>query len=267
MLSISIVVYKQDIGIFKRTLESIYLRLIEDINIQEKTSIIIIDNGNQKTKLEDAVNSYREKHLKIEIISPKKNLGYGSGHNIAIMKSNSDYHLVLNPDVILQKYSLKYGLEYLDSNPQAISVCPKCHDKENKPQYIAKKYPSIFDLFLRGLMPEFIKRYFNKRLSAYEVREITNADKVSEIELMGGCFMLCRTEALKNINGFDERYFLYFEDFALSIELGKLGKLIYLPSMSIIHFGGQTARKGILHIFLFLSSGLKFFNQYGWKII
>ena len=267
MLSISIVVYKSDIEILKKTLESIYLRVIEDKNIQEKTSIVIVDNGNQEAEINEIVYSFKEKKLKIKLITPNKNLGYGKGHNIAILESKSKYHLILNPDVILQKYSLKYGLEFLESNLNAISVCPKCHNKENKLQYIAKKYPSILVLFLRGLMPEFIKNHFNKKLSAYENREIINRKKISEIELMSGCYMLCRTEALKTVSGFDDRYFLYFEDFALSIELAKLGRLIYLPTMSITHFGGQTARKGFLHFIYFLSSGIKFFNQYGWKII
>jgi len=79
--------------------------------------------------------------------------------------------------------------------------------------------------------------------------------------------MLCRTEALKKINGFDDRFFLYFEDFALSIELRKLGKLMYIPSMKIIHLGGHAARKGMRHIFFFISSGFRFFNRYGWKFL
>ena len=56
--------------------------------------------------------------------------------------------------------------------------------------------------------------------------------------------MLCKTKALKLTGGFDSRYFLYFEDFSLSIELQKIGKIMYLPDMEIIHFGGNSSRKG-----------------------
>ena len=267
MLSISIVVYKPNIEILKKTIDSVYHRVVHDCKIQHKTLLIIIDNGNQKSKIEAIVKPYTENNLIIRIVSGIKNVGYGRGHNIAILDSNSDYHLILNPDVILDKNSLKNGLEYLDLNLDVVSVCPKCRDKDDNPQYIAKKYPCILDLFLRGFLPKTLKKYFDARLSKYEIRDIINKDQVAEIEIMSGCFMLCRTEALKKIKGFDERYFLYFEDYALSIELARYGKLKYLPTMSITHFGGHAARKGISHIIRFLLSGLKFFNRYGWKLI
>jgi GT2 family glycosyltransferase len=79
--------------------------------------------------------------------------------------------------------------------------------------------------------------------------------------------MLCRTDFLKKTGGFDERYFLYFEDFALSMEMQKHGALHFLPSMKIIHYGGDTAKKGLRHIVMFISSSIKFFNQYGWKLL
>ena len=70
---------------------------------------------------------------------------------------------------------------------------------------------------------------------------------------------------LKKCNGFDKRYFLYFEDFALSVEMAKLGLIYYLPSMKIIHYGGNASRKGFRHILMFISSAVKFYNCYGWK--
>jgi GT2 family glycosyltransferase len=79
--------------------------------------------------------------------------------------------------------------------------------------------------------------------------------------------MLCRTDALKAVQGFDDKYFLYFEDFALSIKLREIGKISYLSSMKIQHFGGEASRKGLKHIYYFLSSAFKFYQEFGWKII
>ena len=79
--------------------------------------------------------------------------------------------------------------------------------------------------------------------------------------------MLCRTSALQSAGGFNERFFLYFEDFALSRELGKQGALHHVPTVRIIHHGGGASRKGLKHIRYFAASALRFYQQYGWKLI
>jgi len=267
VLSISIVVYKPNFKTLERALDSIFKSLSQNPILLEKSQIIIIDNGNQRKILDNTVRTYLDNGLQINIVSSVDNIGYGKAHNLAILNSLSKYHLILNPDVILSTDVLMIGLEYLEGNEDVAAINPKCFDDNNKVQYIAKTYPNLLVLLIRGVAPNFIKNIFVKKLSKYEVRKIVDKDTISEIEIMSGCFMLCRTEALKKINGFDDRFFLYFEDFALSIELRKLGKLMYIPSMKIIHLGGHAARKGMRHIFFFISSGFKFFNRYGWKFL
>ena len=79
--------------------------------------------------------------------------------------------------------------------------------------------------------------------------------------------MLCRSENLQAVEGFDENYFMYFEDFDLSLRVGQVAKIAYLPSMKIKHFGGNTGRKGIKHILMFVKSGFRFFNTHGWRLV
>lgn len=76
--------------------------------------------------------------------------------------------------------------------------------------------------------------------------------------IVSGCFMLFRTDALKALGGFDERYFLYFEDFDLSLRAQKLGRVVYYPGVRIQHYGGGAGRKGWRHIKMFLRSALTF---------
>jgi len=99
------------------------------------------------------------------------------------------------------------------------------------------------------------------------MHDLPEDEASTDIPIVSGCFMLSRTDTLKEINGFDERYFLYFEDFDLSLRMGKLGKLAYLPTMKIIHAGGHAARKGFAHLGMFARSGIRFFNSHGWRFI
>ena len=133
--------------------------------------------------------------------------------------------------------------------------------------FLTKMYPSIFDLFLRIIPSRFTDKIFFKKMAKYENREVVENNKIQDVLIISGCYMLCRREILDIAGLFNEEYFLYFEDFALSLELNKIGRLVYHPYVRIIHFGGNTSRKGLRHIFYFIRSAIKFFNQYGWKII
>ena len=74
-------------------------------------------------------------------------------------------------------------------------------------------------------------------------------DKITgNIQLISGCFMLSDTQALKEIKGFNKNYFLYFEDFDLSLRIATLGKIVYAPNVRITHDGGKTATKGLSHV-------------------
>jgi len=228
--------------------------------------ITLIDNGNNKKELLSIIENYSAFSLNIQYYSAGKNLGYGQAHNIAIDNSESNYHLILNPDVIVSPASLSVGLNYLQNNDDVLAVSPFAFDGKNKIHYLAKSYPSLFLLLIRALNLKYLNKIFKKTIENYELREIVHNKKTAEVKIISGCFMLCKTKALHFVGGFDGRYFLYFEDFSLSIELQKIGKIIYLPDMKIIHFGGNTSRKGIKHICMFVSSMIKFFNRYGWKI-
>ena len=78
--------------------------------------------------------------------------------------------------------------------------------------------------------------------------------------------MFCKTAILQQVGGFMDRYFLYFEDYDLSMRLHELGEIAYTPDVRIVHYGGNAAKKGIQHIFLFVRSAITFFNQHGWKL-
>jgi GT2 family glycosyltransferase len=88
----------------------------------------------------------------------------------------------------------------------------------------------------------------------------------ADVAIVSGCCMLCKTTSLQKEGGFDPRFFLYFEDFDLSLRLGKHGAVVYLPTMRVRHAGGNAARKGRQHRLYFIRSAVSFFNKHGWKL-
>jgi GT2 family glycosyltransferase len=263
-LSISIVTYKPDHQQFAEALRSLNKAVLA---LQARrlfhVKLTIIDNANEAVVLRPLLAAVTA--ASCNIIASKENIGYGRAHNFAITSAESDYHLIMNPDVILDEQALVAGIEYLAHNSHVVAVSPDASNCADKKLYLCKTFPSVMDLGLRGFAPGFLKTFFVTRLATYENRVIVDHGEAASVDLISGCFMLCRTQALRTAGGFNRDFFLYFEDFALSLELKKIGTLMYLPSCRIIHFGGDAGNKGFRHVMYFVASAVRFFRIYGWR--
>jgi GT2 family glycosyltransferase len=203
----------------------------------------------------------------LELQAAGVNLGYGAAHNLAISADPDGFHLVLNPDVYLERETLWLGLQFLQAQPQVVLVAPAAVDGMGRELFLCKRYPSLLDLLLRGFAPAAIKTLCRDRLARYERRDLSGLhEPVSGVALVSGCCMLMRSAAFAAAGGFDERFFLYFEDFDLSLRLHRQGEVVFLPSMKITHLGGHTARKGFHHIRLFAASAWRFYRTHGWRL-
>jgi GT2 family glycosyltransferase len=77
--------------------------------------------------------------------------------------------------------------------------------------------------------------------------------------------MFIRGDSWRKVGGFDEKFFLYFEDFDLSMRIAKYAEIHRVPEFRIIHAGGNAAAKGASHILLFVRSAYRFFHKHGWR--
>ncbi len=207
-------------------------------------------------------------NLTITWVHGHGNIGYGAANNLALLASNAPYHLVLNPDVEMDSDCLMQGLLCLQTRPDVALLSPVAKSPEGKPLYLAKRMPSLAVLFLRGFAPasllDKLPRWMQKRLADYEYRDVAFDAPLDNLVIVSGAFMLLRRGAVNRLEpkGFDARYFLYFEDFDLSMRLAKIGNVVREPNCKIIHAGGGAGKKGIKHIAYFVASGMRFFYQH-----
>jgi GT2 family glycosyltransferase len=188
------------------------------------------------------------------------------GHNLAIAKTDSQYHLVLNPDVGVSPAAISEALKYFSSTPDCGLIAPAAFWPDGQRLYLCKSYPSFLDLALRGIDSRRLRKHFRDRLARYEMKEMVDAGKIyMDPKIISGCFMFFRTDVLKALGGFDPRFFLYFEDYDISLRAAEITHIAYLPSVRIVHYGGYAARKGIRHISSFAWSAVQFFNKHGWR--
>ena len=273
-LSTAVVCYNSPSLELKKLLTSL-LDSIEQLKQSFELSsipIYLIDNSDESSlevDLLSVVDEERCKFLSVEprLVQGQGNVGYGSAHNLVISELDSHFHLLLNPDVILQKETLMVGINFLLESPKVVLASPHAVDEKGDKQHLCKRYPSVLTLLIRGSSLNFLKKIFRSLLARYEMQYLSEIEPSTDVPIASGCFMLTRTNNLKEIDGFDERYFLYFEDFDLSLRLGKKGKIAYLPAMHIEHRGGGAGNKGMSHFKMFARSGIRFFNTYGWHFI
>ena len=206
-------------------------------------------------------------NLIVSWVTEQGNIGYGAANNLALLASPAPFHLVLNPDVEMARDCLKNGLRCLKNQPNTVLISPVANSPTGEPLYLAKRMPSVDVLFLRGFAPSWLVRglpmFVQKHLARYEYREIAFDARLDNLQIASGAFMLLRQSAVQKLNppGFDPRYFLYFEDFDLSLRLSKIGNVVREPGCKIIHAGGGAGRKGVQHIAYFVRSAARFFYQ------
>lgn len=272
-LSISIVSYHSDIAVLRQTfnslITSVQLACVQNPSLE--VCFYFMDNdpaaSASRALAHDLARLPQRGIHAVEIIHSGKNLGYGGGHNQYLKTADtSDYHLILNPDVVLAPDFITQGLGFLARESDVVAVAPYVENEKGEPTYLCKRYPTVLDLWLRGFMPSFIQSCFGRRLGHYQMQDVYEQSRVNkDIPIISGCCMLLRSPVFRELGGFDERFFLYFEDFDLSLRLADKGHVAYNPAMRIKHLGGFSARKGLWHIQQFARSGRQFFDKHGWR--
>jgi GT2 family glycosyltransferase len=269
-LSTSVVVYRPALEELRDTLVSFAgaVRLARASGVLGHVALTLVDNGTPDTVALDCLVAESVRGLDdvtVSVLRGHGNVGYGRGHNLAIRSAESDHHLVLNPDVIMDAGSLTAAIDVLAREPSVGLVAPQVRGPSGERQYLCRRYPDLLTLFVRGFAPPAVQRRFERRLSRYEMRDVLTDDTVRDVPIASGCFMYTRTAALQQVGGFSEEYFLYFEDYDLSLRMARHARIAYVPDVRIVHAGGGASRKGSTHVRLYLSSALRFFRTHGWK--
>jgi hypothetical protein len=273
-LSISIVLYFEPPARLARTLAGLGASIAQAAGrgLLEAVALRIVDNTPAGRSAPPTAGDVRDRlgpvpiPLRCEVMAGHGNVGYGAGHNLAWRLEDAEYHLIMNPDVDLFPGTLAEALVFMARHPGIGLIAPAVIDRTGRKAHLCKRPPSVLDLALRGFAPASVRHIFRKRLHRYEARDrIVGGDAVLDPGLVSGSFMFFRKSVLAAVRGFDPRYFLYFEDFDLSLRTAQVSRIACVPEVLIVHHGGDAARKGWKHVRMFSRSALQYFGRHGWR--
>ena len=250
MVTGSIVTYN-NISTIAKTLETLFGET-KDIDFK----LYVLDNGSS-----DGTPEYIEKNYPdVTVIRSGKNVGFGAGHNIIINQVDSKYHAVINPDIVLTQNAVKKMADYMDGNPEIGLLSPRICFPDGRDQILGKRNPHLKYLVasrLRGDEP-------SKLLKEYAMLDC-DLSKPTEIENATGCFMFIRTDVLKSIGGFDDGFFMYFEDADLARRINEVSKCVYYPDAVVNHVWGRDSKRNFKLMLVHINSMLRYFRK--WKTI
>ncbi|MBD3330696.1 glycosyltransferase [Candidatus Peregrinibacteria bacterium] len=245
-LSITIVNYNQ------KYFPRFCLESLKKSSFEGGMEVIFCDNNSKDESLDFLKKAAEKKD--IVLVEPGRNLGYGAGHNFAAREAKGKYILILNTDITVERDTLQKMVDYLDGRKDIGILGPKLMYHNGEIQQSCRRNFSITDLFIKRT---FLRKIwpFKARYEKYVMDDFNHAS-IQEVDLITGAFMLMPKEVFDEVNGFDERYFLFMEDFDLCRKVKDAGyKVVYYPEAKAIHYHKRLTQGSLWKII---------FNKVSW---
>lgn len=221
--------------------------------------LVVWDNSSEdkiSSKLKDSFGD------KVTYHHSESNVGYGKGNNgsFQLAAGQSDYFCVINPDIKLAPGAIDSLCQFMDKNQQFGMATGSIVDQNGAVAPVHKLALSFFEYFFVFITKRFFKKDILTNLTQ---TYLTMGNEHCRLPIISGCFMFFRASHYKELNGFDERYFLYFEDWDISIRSFKNKKSIILPEIKIYHEWGRHSHKKAKILFIHIKSALTFYSKWG----
>ena len=246
-----IVLYQNENEQLEKLLHSFY-------NSDPIVHIFLIDNS-PTDKLKIFAN-----YPNITYIHNSVNVGFGTAHNIAInmaIKEGSIFHFIINPDIFFNDEVIMPMVNYMTNDDNIGMMMPQILNLDGSVQHLPKLLPSPIGILWRKI--KWPATLYANFISKYEFRFVAS-DIIYNAPVLSGCFTLLNLKAIQDVGFYDDKFFMYFEDWDLSRRMHTKYKTIYFPKVSVYHGYESGANKSGRLFKIFIKSAITYFNKWGW---
>ena len=206
-------------------------------SIEPGADVWVVDNASQ----DKSVEIIRSKFPAVQLIEAESNLGFSKAINLAVKKTSGEAILLLNPDTEMRPHTYKMVIER----------CGQLHRKAfGFRQVDAQNHFQLSFGFRPNLMNEFLRRSVQRRLDRKNILLGAIIDRVfsrkTAVSWVAGSSLLVSRDAFEKIDGFDENFFLFFEDIDFCLRLAQSGiEIVYDPAITLLHHRGQSSQTNL----------------------
>ena len=222
-----------------------------------QSELIVLDNASSDGTVDWVASNYP----RVKLISSQENLGFSKGNNRAYQESSGEWVLLLNPDTVVAEDTFALVLSHAEANPKIGAIGVPMYDGSGRWLPESKRgMPTPWASFCRlsglwRLAPR--SNVFNRYYWG-----AVDEDSTAEVEVLSGAFMWMRRKALDEVGMLDEAFFMYGEDIDLSIRIKERGWVNhYLSEAPIIHFKGESTKKGSLSYVRVFHDAMRIFSE------
>jgi hypothetical protein len=214
------------------------LASIYENNIGLKFEVIVIDNASS----DGSQGMIQEEFPQATVIANTTNRGFAAANNQGMAIAKGRYVLLLNSDTIVLDDAIDKVVAFADAHPQAGMVGCRVLNPDRSLQRSCFMFPSVLNMAL--WISYLFKIFARSRFFGRDRMTWWDGDDVREVDVLTGCFMLVRHEAIEQIGPMDERFFMYFEETDWCYRFRQAGwKVMFMPNAEIVHLGGATSKQ------------------------
>ncbi len=238
MINVSVIIVNYNTGALLETCIASVLKH-ENETVKE---IIIVDNASSDNSKE-IINRLEQEHIKVKGVFLDSNRGFGFANNKGVETAAGDYVLILNPDVEFVMPVLEILGQSMNSDVSAAAYTVMLYGEDGKFQNgYHQKSPSLMQYFYfySVLSKPFYRNEKLRRKYLYEYIDEEKQIGALEVTQLPGAFMFIKKKLYEELNGFDERFFLFFEDVDFSRRIKSKGSLFLNTALKVKHLGASS---------------------------
>ena len=274
-LTVSVVTFRPDTVLLERCLRKLALAIgaAREDGCVRSVAVALIDNSEDRIVADEVIRlgkaRFADSGIQVTYLHGHLNIGYGIAHNLMLHGTGADYQLVLNPDVEVASDAIANAVRWLDAHPDVGAAAPAVTRPDGTPDFLCKRYPAVFDLFLRGFAPRFVRRLFAGASTATSLRDYI--DPASEKPVLGragdvGLLHARQAQGDRHHRRLRPEVFPLLRGFRLerALEQGHRRRRTCRRFAPCITAVTRRAR-ACAHVGWFIQSGFRFYNKHGWR--
>jgi len=238
------------------------LRAIFESRLDFEFEVIVADNNS-----DDGVRSMLETEFsQVKFFSAGENRGMGAGNNFAVNRATGKYVLIVNPDIFVFPESIGKLITFAEKNESVGVVAPQLLNPDRTLQHTCYRWHNILTpLYRRTFLGKY--EFAKKEVERFLMLDKNHEEQLEPDWIQGSCLLIPK-KVYDQVGGFDEKFFMYFEDTDLCRRIRKENyKIVYFPEAKVIHLHRKQSGGGFSQLLFnkLMREHIKSFVKYWWK--